>query len=168
MWLLLLFIVIPFIELTLLIRLGEIIGFWNTVALIIGTGLIGSFLARREGLSAWTRFQQQLNTGGLPAQALLDGVIILMSGALLLTPGVLTDVVGLLGLFPPTRALLRRWIKHHYKQRVRQGHISVAFNPFRPSSTGFGSRDPKDISEIVDVEVVSPKPDPSREGTLLP
>jgi UPF0716 protein FxsA len=171
--LLLLFILIPFVELWLLIELGEIIGFWNTVAIIVGTGMVGSYLARREGMSVWQRFQQRMQTGGVPGAELMDGVIILVSGAMLLTPGVLTDVVGLLGLFPPTRALMRAYIRHRMKNQVAQGGSSFRFvqfgsggfsatsaSPFSqaPPATSPNPADPNDISNIVDAKIVSAEP----------
>lgn len=105
--LLLLFLVVPIVELALLIEVGRQIGFWPTVGLIVVTAVVGSFLAKREGLATWMRLQKRLATAQLPNKELLDGAIILISGAFLLTPGVLTDVVGVMGLLPPTRALMR-------------------------------------------------------------
>lgn len=133
----LLFVVVPMIELALLVRIGEVIGFWNTVLIIVATGLIGSALARREGLSVWRRFNERLATGGLPGKELVDGLIILVSGALLLTPGVLTDVVGLLGLLPPTRALIRRVLQQRFARRIEEGRASVRFGVFG-GQPGFG------------------------------
>ena len=112
--LLLLFTLVPIVELTLLVWLGQQVGFWPTVGLITGTALLGSFLAHREGLAALGRFRSRLARGGMPGTELTDGLIILVAGALLLTPGVLTDIVGFLGLFPPTRALIRRAIAKRF------------------------------------------------------
>ena len=118
--LLILFTLVPILELTLLVWLGQRIGFWPTVGLIAATALLGSFLAHREGLAALERFRSRLASGGLPGTELTDGLIILVAGALLLTPGVLTDVVGFLGLFPPTRALVRRAIAKRFKPTLVQ------------------------------------------------
>lgn len=126
--LLALFLIVPAIELALLIRLGDAIGFWPTVGIIVVTGVAGSFLARREGSSAWRRFNAQLASGGLPGKELLDGVIILCAGALLITPGVLTDVVGLLGLLPPTRALMRKAVRRRLDRAMARG--SLRFGTF--------------------------------------
>ena len=90
----LLILVVPIVELTLLVQIGGVIGFWPTVALVVLTALAGSFLIRHEGFSTWKRLNQKLATGSLPGDELLDGVIILVAGILLLTPGFLTDVVG--------------------------------------------------------------------------
>lgn len=128
--LLALFLITPAIELALLIQVGDLIGFWPTVGLIFFTGVVGSYLARREGLSAWRRFQQQLHAGGLPGKELLDGVIVLIAGALLITPGVLTDVVGLAGLLPPTRALIRKQVMKRITRAMERGTVRVGFGGF--------------------------------------
>ena len=110
----LLFVVLPFVELALLLQIGSEIGATNTIALIVGTGLLGGYLAKREGLSVWTRFQQKLSQGAMPGDELIDGLIILVSGALLVTPGVITDVVGFLGLLPPSRYVLKSQIRKRF------------------------------------------------------
>lgn len=131
--LLLLFLLTPVVELALLIQVGEWIGFWPTIGLIIATGLAGSFLARREGFSVWQRFNERLAAGGLPGQELVDGMIILVAGALLITPGVLTDVFGFVGLLPFTRAPIRRMLIKRLKRRVEDGSVRVHVGGF-----GFG------------------------------
>lgn len=125
-----LFLVTPTVELILLFKVGEVIGSWPTVALIIATGVAGSYLARREGLSAWQRLNQSIARGGLPGKELLDGVIILVSGALLITPGVLTDIVGFSGLLPPTRALIRTFIMKRVKRKMEDGSLNMQFGFF--------------------------------------
>ena len=123
--LLALFILLPAVELALLIQVDKLIGFWPTIGLILATGFIGGLLARREGLSVWRRLNQRLGEGGLPGKELLDGVIILLAGALLITPGVLTDVFGFLGLLPPTRALIRKIVQKRIERAVKGGTISM-------------------------------------------
>jgi UPF0716 family protein affecting phage T7 exclusion len=110
----LLFIVLPFVELSILLQIGGEIGALNTIALIVGTGIVGGYLAKREGLSVWRRFQAKLSQGGMPGDELIDGLIILVAGALLVTPGVITDIVGLLGLLPPSRKLLKSQIRKRF------------------------------------------------------
>ncbi len=164
----LLFVIVPFVELVLLIRVGEWIGFWPTVGLIVLTGLLGSTMARLEGLSVWQRLQDQLQKGGIPGKELMDGVIILVAGALLLTPGVLTDVVGLLGLFPPSRALIRSQLRKRFSAGVQQGSIRFSVfgqDPFahptsmhQGTSTPYSTANPsdkRDISNIVEANVES-------------
>ena len=107
--LLILFIVVPMIELMVLIEVGKEIGFWPTIGIICITGLIGSTLARQQGVAVWTQFNNRLQKGELPGSQIIDGLIILIAGALLLTPGVLTDIVGFLGLLPISRPLIRNY-----------------------------------------------------------
>ena len=123
--LLLLFTIVPIVELALLIWVGQRIGFWPTVLMIAGTAVLGSYLAHREGLSALARFRAKVGSGGLPSDELTDGIIILIAGAFLLTPGVLTDFVGFLGLLPPTRALIKRAVVKRVKRGMLGGSVRV-------------------------------------------
>ncbi len=117
-WLFILFVVVPAFELYLLIQIGQVIGALETFGIILGTGLIGSWMAKTQGLSVWRNLNQRLSTGQIPGKELLDGVIILVSGAFLLTPGVLTDIVGLLGLLPVTRAIVRKSVLSYLSART--------------------------------------------------
>lgn len=132
--LLALFLLTPVVELALLIQLGDLIGFWPTVGIILVTGFTGTYLAKREGLSAWRRLRAQIDRGGLPGQELLDGVIILIAGALLITPGVLTDVTGFIGLLPFTRAPIRRYVMKRITRAVEKGTLGVSFGSFGSAS----------------------------------
>jgi len=134
--LLLLFLLTPAVELGLLIQVDKLIGFGPTIALIIATGIAGSYLARREGLNTWQRLNQRLQSGDLPGKELVDGVIILVAGALLVTPGVLTDVVGFIGLLPPTRALVRKALMRRFRSKMKQGSMQVQFGLFGGASPG--------------------------------
>ncbi|CAN5540602.1 hypothetical protein BH23BAC4_BH23BAC4_04750 [soil metagenome] len=116
--LLLLFLVVPILEFWLLLRLGAAIGFLHTVLLIVLTAVVGSYLTQREGVSAWRRFRDRISRGEMPGDELLSGIVILLSGALLLTPGVITDIVGLLGLLPPSRRVIGGYIARRMKDRV--------------------------------------------------
>lgn len=126
----LLFVIMPIVELALLLRIGQLLGFWPTIGLIVVTGIVGSFLAKTEGISAWRRLQQKLFSGGIPGKELLDGAIILICGALLVTPGVLTDVIGLAGLFPPSRAIIRRLILKRIEKAAARGAVGMTFGTF--------------------------------------
>ena len=108
--LLALFIVLPLLDLWLLSTLAgdSFLGFGFAIGLVISTGLIGASLAKRQGLTAWQNFNSELGQGVLPADAMLDGVLILLAGAVLITPGLITDAVGLALLVPPIRFLVRR------------------------------------------------------------
>ncbi len=114
-------LVVPVVELLLLLQVGEWLGFWPTIALILATALAGAVLLKREGLAVWGRFNARFRQGQLPGDELLDGLIVLVCGALLITPGVLTDLAGLAGLIPATRAPLRRQLQRFLKGRVRVG-----------------------------------------------
>jgi UPF0716 protein FxsA len=134
--LLLLFLLTPAIELGLLIQVDRLIGFGPTIGLIVVTGIAGSYLARREGLNTWRRLNERLNAGDLPGTELIDGVIILMAGALLVTPGVLTDVIGFLGLLPPTRALIRRLVMRRFRRKIEEGSFQVQLGFFGGAAPG--------------------------------
>ncbi len=107
MLLALLFLVIPILELAVIIQVGQSIGVLNTVGLLLLVSFVGAWLVKREGVGVWRRFTAQVHAGVVPTREIADGVLILFAGALLLTPGFLTDVLGLLLLFPPVRAALR-------------------------------------------------------------
>jgi UPF0716 protein FxsA len=134
--LLLLFLLTPAIELGLLIQVDKLIGFGPTIGLIVATGIAGSYLARREGLNTWRRLNERLNAGDLPGKELIDGVIILLAGALLVTPGVLTDVVGFMGLLPPTRALIRKLVMRRFRRKMEEGSLQVQMGFFGGAAPG--------------------------------
>jgi UPF0716 protein FxsA len=121
----LLFVLVPVLELILLIRMGQVIGFWPTLAIVLVTGWAGAFLARLEGLRVLARFQQELAMGRVPGQAILDGASVLVGGAFLLAPGVLTDLTGLVLLFPPTRRLIQGWVRRRLERGIMNGSIRV-------------------------------------------
>ena len=102
------FLVVPFVELFVLIQTGQLIGVWWTILLVLAISVLGSWLVKREGWAAWRRITSRVQTGEVPGHELVDGGLILLAGALLLTPGFATDAFALLLLFPPTRAAVRR------------------------------------------------------------
>lgn len=105
--LVLLFILVPIAELWAILQVGGLIGVWPTIALLIADSLLGAWLLRHQGRATWARFRGTLATGRIPATETADGALVIFGGALLLTPGFLTDGLGLLLLIPPTRALVR-------------------------------------------------------------
>jgi UPF0716 protein FxsA len=121
----LLFLLVPAVELALLIQLGQAIGWLPTLAMVLLTGVGGAALARIEGLRVLVQAQRQLAMGRLPGQALLDGVSVLIGGVLLLAPGVLTDLTGLVLLFPPTRRWIQRRVRRRLERRLRDGTLRV-------------------------------------------
>jgi len=129
----LLFVLVPIVELALLIRMGQWLGFWPTLAFVLLTGWAGAVLARIEGMRILARFQQELAAGRVPGQAILDGASVLVGGAFLLAPGVLTDITGLALLFPPTRRLIQRWVRKRIERGIVDGSIRVmTMTPGRP------------------------------------
>ncbi|HEX2084442.1 MAG TPA: FxsA family protein, partial [Solirubrobacteraceae bacterium] len=113
-----LFITVPILELFVIIQIGREIGAWWTIAILIADSVLGSLLMRSQGRAAWRRFNEALQAGRPPAREVLDGVLIIFGGALLLTPGFVTDVVGLTFLLPPTRAVLRRLLVRRFAGRM--------------------------------------------------
>src|SRR3954451_15286974 len=105
--LVLLFIAIPIAELAVIIQVGQAIGVWWTIGLLIADSLLGSWLMRHQGRASWRRFNEAVGAGRVPTREVLDGALVIFGGALLLTPGFLTDILGLVLLIPPSRALVR-------------------------------------------------------------
>ena len=122
LYLFLLFTITPLVELWLLFRLAGVFGFWTTVFVVLATGFAGAALARLQGFWVLHQIRSDLAQGVMPTQRLGDGALILSAGLLLVTPGVLTDVLGLALLVPPLRSLIRRgltrWLAHHVKIRA--------------------------------------------------
>ncbi len=116
--LLLLFTLVPLIELVLLIKLGELTGVWTTIGIVILTGIIGAYLARREGIKAWRRLEKSMREGVSPADELIDALLILIAGAVLITPGLLTDLFGFGLLIPPVRKWFRSKLSRHFHSRI--------------------------------------------------
>ena len=110
-YLILLFVLVPIVELALLIKIGQCIGVGYTLGIVIVTGVVGAYLAKLQGLLTLRSIQEEINQGRMPADRLFDGVLILCSGILLITPGIITDLVGFMGLIPFTRNLFKRWLK---------------------------------------------------------
>jgi UPF0716 protein FxsA len=116
--LLFLFIVVPIAELAVIIQVGQEIGVLWTIAILVADSILGSMLMRSQGRAAWRRFNDALQAGRPPAREVLDGVLVIFGGALLLTPGFITDILGLLFLLPPTRAVVRRVLVRRYADRM--------------------------------------------------
>ena len=116
--LVLLFIVVPIAELAILIQVGQLIGVWWTIALLIADAVLGSLLARSQGRAVWRRFTLALQSGRPPAREVLDGALVLLGGTLLLAPGFLTDILGAVLLLPPTRAVVRAALVRRFARRM--------------------------------------------------
>jgi UPF0716 protein FxsA len=109
--LIVLFIVVPIAELYVIIQVGEAIGVWPTLALLLADALLGSFLLKHQGRGAWRRFNEALAQRRFPGKEVVDGLLIVVGGTLLLAPGFITDIFGLILLVPPTRAIVRNVLK---------------------------------------------------------
>lgn len=114
----LLFLVVPFVELFVILQVGRAIGALNTIAVLVMVSIVGAWLVKREGLSVVRRAQERVRQGAVPATELVDGVLILFAGALLLTPGFVTDMVGVLLLLPPIRAALRVGVTRRLRRQA--------------------------------------------------
>ncbi len=119
--LLLLFIIVPMVEIYFLIKVGSIIGAFPTILIVIGTAILGSWLLRQQGMATMMRYQQNLQQGKLPAQEMMEGVALVIGGILLLTPGFFTDIVGFLCLIPVTRVGIVRWVMSKVKFQTLGG-----------------------------------------------
>ena len=131
--LILLFTVVPLAELALLIWIGSHTSVSGTIAIVLVTGFVGAGLAKHQGLRTWQRLQDGMRSGEPPADTLLDGVMILIAGALMITPGVLTDAVGFALLLPPVRGLL----KARLRSRL-MAHATAQFRSFHTGGVGPG------------------------------
>ncbi|MEN9804610.1 MAG: hypothetical protein RIS41_1457 [Actinomycetota bacterium] len=153
MVLFLLFIVFPAAELYVIIRVGSSIGFLNTLGLIVLVAVVGSWLVKREGLRVWRKFNESVMQGRVPTREIVDGVLIMMAGALLLAPGFLTDALGLLVLFPPTRLVFRRMLL------ARASRGSVILGGFGPVSSrdGTSTRRSRIDGDFIDTDGTEPR-----------
>lgn len=133
------FIVVPIAELYVLLQIGQAIGVLPTIALLIADSLLGSWLMRSQGRAVWLRFNRALGEGRVPGREVIDGVLIIFGGALLLTPGFLTDVLGLVLLAPPTRALVRGVLVRRFGGRLVTSATSGGRARF---GRGFGTAGP--------------------------
>lgn len=113
-----LFLVVPFVELFVILQVGQAIGALNTVAALVLVSVVGAWLVKREGLGVVRRVQERVARGAVPGRELVDGALILFAGALLLTPGFVTDLVAILLLVPPVRAALRTSATRYLRRRA--------------------------------------------------
>jgi UPF0716 protein FxsA len=169
--LILLFIVVPLVELFVIIEVGQAIGVWPTIGLLLLDSILGAALLRSQGRTVWRRFNEALAAGHTPHREIFDGAMVIFGGALLLTPGFVTDVFGLLLLIPPTRALIRRFLGRLVAGRVALGPRVAYWGygryrdrrgaPRPPESGPRGRRTPYDVegtAREVDDDPSLPRP----------
>jgi UPF0716 protein FxsA len=125
MRLILIFIIVPLMEILLLIEIGSRIGTLNTISVIILTGILGGYMMRQQGFTIIGNIQADLSQGRMPTGELINGVLVLVGGIVLLTPGFFTDAVGFLLLIPPTRALIRKKIQTFIRRKIDSGDIHI-------------------------------------------
>jgi UPF0716 protein FxsA len=113
-----LFVLVPIVELAVIIQVGQALGVVETLLLMVAVSVVGAWLVKREGIGLWRRAQRQLETGVVPGRELVDAMLIMLAGALLLTPGFVSDCVGILLLLPPVRAGLRGFVIRRLRKRV--------------------------------------------------
>jgi len=121
----LLFTVVPAIELYLIIKVGQSIGAANTIWLIVGTGILGAYYARQQGFRVVSNIQWKMQQGQAPGEDLINGAMLLVGGALLITPGFVTDFLGFSLIFPPTREAIKVAVKRRLERKLREGEIRV-------------------------------------------
>ena len=127
-YLIALFIGLPILELVLLIKVHGMMGSGLTLLLIISTGTAGISMVRRQGMGLLFKIRSELQQGNLPAPQMIDGILLLLAGAFLVTPGLITDATGLALLIPSVRNQVRRWLRKKLEEKVRNGHIQVHIN----------------------------------------
>lgn len=166
--LLLLLLLLPFVDLYLLVRIGERLGWMPTLLGVVLVGMVGAALARREGVRVLGRWQEALARGQVPEEGVLSGLLVLLAGLLLVLPGVLTDVVGLLLLLPPVRRLVAHVVRGRLEAGIARG--TVQFVDFRgPAGPVYGGGFPPRAAGgprpgVIDVqgeEVVEPAVPPT-------
>lgn len=155
----LLFTLVPLVELYLLVSLGGAIGVWPTLALVGATGLFGAVLAKREGLRVLGSWQRSIAQGDIPREGLSSGALVLMGAVLLVTPGILTDVLGLALLFPPTRRGVSRWLSARVRHKLGD-HIMTALPTGHPVESAAGTGTVIDLDADGVHEHLQPPPAP--------
>jgi UPF0716 protein FxsA len=148
--LVILFIAVPIAELAIIIQVGQLLGVWWTIALLVVDSILGSLLMRAQGRAAWRRFTTTVQSGRPPAREVADGVLIIFGGALLLTPGFISDVAGLLFLLPPTRAIIRRLFLRRAMARIAASMTTAG--PVPPRARPFAGGDVDGTAVEVDRE----------------
>ena len=146
----LLFTLVPLVELCLLLVLADWLGWQFTLALVILTGVLGAWLARQQGLRCWRRVHETMAARQIPGDPLMDGLMILVAGALLVTPGVLTDLVGFALLTPPFRRAVKGWLKRRFQARI---------NLISPGNAWPPADQPRPHDEIIETKFVDEPPE---------
>ncbi|MBT2211898.1 FxsA family protein [Actinomadura sp. NEAU-AAG7] len=174
------FLLLPVVEIYVIIQVGQEIGAWPTIALLVAETLLGGWIVRREGRRAWRVLQETFGRGVMPDRELADAALVMIGGVLLLTPGFVTDVLGLAFVLPFTRPLVRRGLVRFAERRVRRMEARAAAyppgiggigglgdlrgGPFGPSRDGGREAGPEPSGPVVRGEVIHDEPADSAEG----
>lgn len=145
-----LFVIVPIAELYVIIRVGELIGVWPTLALLLADAVLGALLLRHQGRSAWLRFNQALAQRRFPGKEVADGAMILVGATLLLAPGFITDFFAVFLLIPPSRALIRRFARGYFLRRF--AIIDIGVSAAGRAGRATRSYDFEETAEEVDFE----------------
>jgi UPF0716 protein FxsA len=151
-----LFLVVPFLELYVILQASHAIGGWSTIGVLVAISVIGGWLMKHEGRKVWRRFNEQVARGVVPSNDIADGVLLLGAGALLLTPGFLTDIIGILIMLPPTRALFRKVLVKRFMSKTGLADIGTTFG---------GGLFGRSRGDVVDTTIFEPstRVDPTRD-----
>ncbi|MEU4194450.1 FxsA family protein [Kribbella sp. NPDC026611] len=144
-------LVVPIAEIYVIIQVGQVIGGWPTVGLLLVESALGAWIVKREGRRAWNALQTALQTGKMPGRELTDGALVLIGGTLLLTPGFLTDILGFFFVLPFTRPLARRAVTSYFSRRAAR-LTPTTLNPFIPGATP-----PPRNDDVIQGEVIDPE-----------
>ena len=169
------FIALAVLELYLLVSLGRALGFWPTLGILLAISLVGTVVSRSQGARVMARWSEALNGGTMPAEGVLDGVLVLVGGALLIAPGFITDVLGLSLLIPPSRAFWARHLRAWLERRVASGDVNVSMGGASvggASMGGLGGRPrggrpgARPVPGVIDIEGHEVRPDEAPLPTL--
>ncbi len=157
-------LVVPIIEIYVIIQIGQVIGGWPTVALLVFESALGAWLIKREGRRAWNALQEATRTARMPGKELADAALVLVGGTLLLTPGFITDIFGFFFVLPFTRPLARRMLSGFLSRRIAgqlggdpiSGFMPGAFRPASPEDAARAQRERTAGDDVVQGEVIDP------------
>ena len=152
--LLLLFVVVPIVEIWLIVQVGQAIGVPATILLLLADAVLGTWLFRREGRKAWAALRDAIQAGRVPTKEVADGALVVVGGAFLLAPGFLTDAIGLLCVLPPTRAVLRRMLYGLVGRRLLVVPTRGPWRGRRPAGPAQRGADPRTDGGVIDGEVL--------------
>jgi UPF0716 protein FxsA len=150
------FVIIPIFDLYLLVQIGSEIGTLNTVMLVLLTAFIGASLARSQGMSTMQKVRESMDQGVMPAEEILDAVIIFAAGLVLLTPGFITDALGLLLLFPPTRGYFKRWLRIQMEEWKKKPNVHMTYHQTEFKAWTNQDQNSQKIDNVIDIETSNP------------